>query len=80
MNRQFSKEIFDIDSQIADDLFRKLEFLCESPLDETTEMIIERLFNDAKEKTFAKYEEEPIYVTDSPDIIDLTGKIFNSAL
>lgn len=74
MHQQFLNEIFDIDSEIADDLFLKLELLCENPLNETILCEIENLFNDAEESLLIKCEQNIIY---EPDflVIDLTGKI-----
>lgn len=74
MHQQLLNEIFDIDSEIADDLFLKLELLCENPLNATTLCEIENLFNDAEESLLIKCEQNIIYEPDV-SIIDLTGKI-----
>ncbi|XP_063701544.1 uncharacterized protein LOC134831678 [Culicoides brevitarsis] len=71
MMAEFIQEIFDLESEIADELFRKLEILCESPLDETSEINIENSFNEAEEKFIKKYKfQANIECNDS--VIDLT--------
>lgn len=64
MDQSFVQEIFDLNSKIGDDLFNRLEFLCENCEESHFESEINKSFDKAQKKFF---EETACVLVDSSD-------------